>query len=293
MNRTAVVLCAITLAALAACSRPRPLTVGSKDFTEQVLLGEIVAQHVEHRLSIRVERRLNLQSTLIAHQALNSGSIDLYPEYTGTALSSILKLPAESDPNIVLERVRNEYRFRSHIEWLDPLGFSNSFAMVVRGEDARANRLETLSDAAAYAPGWTLGISPEFMERRDGYPSLRRTYELHLVAAPKNMAAGALYKALADKQVSMMAGYSTDGLLAAGDRKALRDDKGAFPPCQAALVVRTDALARFPGLRQALAELSGKLPEATMRNLNYQVDAEHRPASQVARAFLRQAGLLH
>ena len=292
MNRTATILCVITLAALAACSRPRPLAVGSKDFTEQVLLGEIVAQHVEHRLSIRVERRFNLPSTLIAHQALSSGAIDLYPEYTGTALTSILRLPAESDPNIVLERVRNEYRLHSQMEWLDPLGFSNSFAMVVRGEDARANKLETLSDATAYAPGWILGVSPEFIERRDGYPSLRRAYELPLTAAPKSMAAAALYKALADKQVSMMAGYSTDGQLAVGDRKVLRDDKSAFPHCQAALVVRADTLARYPGLRQALTELSGKFPGATMRKLNYQADVERRPVNQVARGFLRQAGLL-
>jgi len=285
-------LAGLLAALLAGCSSPRPLAVGSQSFTEQVVLGEMVAQHVERRLRIPVDRRPNLGDTLLAHQSLLTAQIDLYPEYTGAALLAILKLPFEPDPTIALERVRLEYRTRFQVELLDPLGFSNGFALAIRAEDARAAKLETLSDAAAYKPGWLLGLSSEFLERPDGYRTLMRTYDLPLTAGTKGMNLSLLYKALADKQVSMVAVRATDGPLSAGDVKVLADDKKGFPPTQAALVVRADALARYPGLQKALSELSGKISDAAIRKLNYQVDVERRPANQVARDFLRQAGLL-
>ena len=289
------------------CSRGRQLTVGSKNFTEQVILGEIVAQHVSLRLSERVDRKLNLGGTLLAHQALVKGDLDLYPEYTGTALSAILKLPLSSarvgrgpakgapptpTPAEALTRVRKEYKKRFNIDWLDPLGFNNTFAMVIRGEDARKHQIETLSDAAGLANGWTLGVGYEFQQRRDGLVGLLKTYKLPLKRSPRTMDLGLLYKALEQKQVDMVAANATDGLLSVLDVKVLKDDKGCFPPYQASLAVRADALTKHPPLKHALEQLSGLISDEIMRTLNYQVDGKHLPVSEVALTFLRSAGLL-
>lgn len=280
---------------LSGCGRDRPITVGSKNFTEQVILGEIVAQHVSLRLSQRVDRKLNLGGTLLAHQAMLQGGLDLYPEYTGTALTAILKLPLSSDPTEVLSRVRAEYQARFGILWLDPLGFNNTFAMVIRGEDARRNRIESLSEAARHAAGkegWRLGVGYEFQQRADGLPGLMKTYKLPLKGSPKTMDLGLLYKALEQKQVDMVAANATDGQLSVMDVKVLRDDKRYFPPYQAALTVRADTLAARPGLKEALALLSGKFSDEIMRALNHQVDGKHRPVNEVAVTFLRAAGFM-
>lgn len=277
---------------LAACSQDHPLTVGSKNFTEQVILGEIVAQHVSLRLSQRVDRKLNLGGTLLAHQALVKGKLDLYPEYTGTALTAILKLPRSSDPAGVLTRVRNEYQKRFNVLWLDPLGFNNTFAMVIRGEDSRKYGIETLSDAAGHANGWTLGVGYEFQQRPDGLPGLMKTYKLPLKRSPRTMDLGLLYKALEQKQVDMVAANTTDGLLSVLDVKVLVDDKRYFPPYQASLAVRAEALAKRPPLKRALEQLSGLFSDEIMRTLNYAVDGKHQPVSEVAMTFLRAAGLL-
>jgi len=274
------------------CSRERLLTVGSKNFTEQVILGEIVAQHVSLRLSERVDRKLNLGGTLLAHQALVKGDLDLYPEYTGTALTAVLKRRLSSDPAAVLAKVKAEYLSRFKIHWLDPLGFNNTFAMVIRGEDARKYQIETLSDAATHANGWTLGVGYEFQQRPDGLAGLLRTYKLPLKRSPRSMDLGLLYRALEQKQVDMVAASATDGLLSVLDVKVLKDDKRYFPPYQASLAVRADALAKHPPLKRALEQLSGLFSNEIMRTLNYQVDGKHRPVSEVAMTFLRAAGLL-
>ena len=274
------------------CSRERLITVGSKNFTEQVILGEIVAQHVSLRLSERVDRKLNLGGTLLAHQALVKGDLDLYPEYTGTALTAVLKRRLSSDPAAVLAKVKAEYLSRFKIHWLDPLGFNNTFAMVIRGEDARKYQIETLSDAATHANGWTLGVGYEFQQRPDGLPGLLRTYKLPLKRSPRTMDLGLLYRALEQKQVNMVAASATDGLLSVLDVKVLKDDKRYFPPYQASLAVRADALVKHPPLKRALEQLSGLFSDEIMRTLNYQVDGKHRPVSEVAMTFLRAAKLL-
>ena len=274
------------------CSRARLITVGSKNFTEQVILGEIVAQHVSLRLSERVDRKLNLGGTLLAHQALVKGDLDLYPEYTGTALTAVLKRRLSSDPTAVLAKVKAEYFSRFKILWLDPLGFNNTFAMVIRGEDARKYQIETLSDAATHANGWTLGVGYEFQQRPDGLAGLLRTYKLPLKRSPRTMDLGLLYRALEQKQVNMVAASATDGLLSVLDVKVLKDDKRYFPPYQASLAVRADALVKHPPLKRALEQLSGLFSDEIMRTLNYQVDGKHRPVSEVAMTFLRAAGLL-
>lgn len=276
---------------LAGCSSRHRLAVGSKNFTEQVILGEIIAQQLENRLHQPVDRRLNLGGTMLAHQALLAKDIDLYPEYTGTAFTNILKRSGVTDPGVVLEQVRAEYASGLHLEWLDPLGFNSSFAMTVRGEDARARHLVTLSDAAADPAGFALGAGYEFLTRPDGYAAVNSVYPIKWTAAPKSMDLGLLYTALLQKQVSMTAGNTTDGLLDKLDVKVLKDDKHAFPPYQACIVVRSDTLAANPNLRKILSELSGKISDRTMRSMNYAVDAEHKPVAEVARAFLKNAAL--
>jgi glycine betaine/choline ABC-type transport system substrate-binding protein len=288
MKRRAAVCMAALL--LASCSNKRLVTVASKNFTEQLVLGEIVAQHLQHRLGQRVDRKLNLGGTLLAHKALLNGGIDIYPEYTGTALTDILKQPPSKDAAAVLARVREAYR-QWNLEWLDPLGFNNTFAMAIGGAVARAHGIRTLSDAAAYQPGWTLGVGYEFLQRPDGLPGLLQTYPLHLRRSPISMDLGLLYQALHQGKVDMVAGSETDGQLSVLDVSVLEDDRRFFPPYQAALVVRRSVLDENPKVRQALAELSGKFSDAVMRKLNYAVDGRHRPVRKVAEEFLREAGL--
>jgi len=277
----AQIIAGLTACLLAAgCGSGPKIVVGSKDFTEQSILGEIVAQHLERRLGAKVDRKLNLGGTLLAHKALVAGQIDLYPEYSGTALTEILKLPAAQDPAAVEAQVRAEYGARWNIEWMAPLGFENTFAMVIK------DGYETLSQAATRPTGWRLGAGYEFLTRADGLPGLIKTYRLPLAGQPRSMNLGLLYQALQQRQVDMVAGSSTDGLIFAMKLTALRDDKRYFPPYQAALAVRVAALEAHPGLREALIELAGKLSTETMRGLNYEVDGRHRAAREVAKDFL-------
>ena len=274
--------------ALTGCGRHEDqIVVASKNFTEQVILGEIISQHLEHRLGKIVVRRLNLGGTLIAHQALVTGEIDLYPEYTGTGAAAILKQDAPKSSAELLMQVREAYRTRFGIEWLDPLGFNNTFAMVVRGDRARASNLRRLSDAAREAGGWTLGVGYEFESRQDGLRALDQTYGMRWTARPKTMDLGLLFRALTDSQVSMIAANSTDGLLSKEDFVTLEDDRSAFPAYEACILVRHELLSKKPQLIGALAELSGKLDSRAMQKLNYSVDVEHRPIGDVAARFLR------
>jgi len=272
---------------IAACSHEPRIVVGSKNFTEQVVLGEIVARQIERRLHVAVERKLNLGGTLLAHEALVKGDIDLYPEYTGTALTAILKqAPAGLAADTVLEKVRDAYRARWRLEWLSQLGFNDTFAMVIRGETARQFGLATISDAAK-TRAWRMGVGYEFQGRPDGMAGLLRAYGLKLDGAPAVMDLGLLYPALETRKVDMVAANTTDGQLTSLDVKVLEDDRKYFPPYECAVVVRADTLARFGGLRAALEELAGKLDDATMRRLNYEVDGKHRAPGEVAAEFLR------
>ena len=297
MDRT-LVIAGPTLAAIAlvlcGCSGSKAepaLRIGSKNFTEQVVLGEIIAQHLENRLHRKVERNLNLGGTLLAHEALLKGQIDLYPEYTGTALVSVLKDSVNTDPAAVLARVRSEYARRFQVDWLEPLGIDNGFAIVVRGQDAREKNLSTLSDAAHVPGGWTLGVGYEFQQRADGLAALDKVYGLHWNAAPKTMDLGLLYRAIDQNQVTMIAANATDGLLSKRDLKVLEDDRHAFPPYQVCILARHDLLRGTSGLPEALMQLSGKFTNQKMQELNYQVDGLHRPVRQVASDFLKQNNL--
>jgi len=284
MARIAAIFCLLGL--LSGCARPHRITVGSKNFTEQLILGEIAAQQIERRLGVKVDRKLDLGGTLLAQQALQSGQIDLYSEYTGTALTAVLKQRPVYDPAAALAQVRAEYRKRWNLEWLDPLGFDNTFAMVIRGPDARAGKIETLSDAARRPQPWNLGTGYEFLQRPDGLKGLLAAYHLPLEGTPRTMDLGLLYRALEQREVDMAAASSTDCQLSVLDVKVLSDDRHYFPPYQAAFVVRAHALASYPGLQAALEGLGGKLSDKAMRNLNYQADGEHRPAARIAREWL-------
>ena len=284
MDRAAF-LVLILVAALAGCAPPQPtLVVGSKNFTEQVILGEIVAAQIEQRLGVHVERKLNLGGTLLAHEALTSGAIDLYPEYTGTALTQILHRPIERDAPTVRRAVQEGYR-GWHIEWLPPLGFDDTFAMVVLATTAHDEGLRSLSDAAKRP--WKLGVGYEFTQRPDGLAGLAAAYDLKLDGDPVTMDLGLLYAALKTHAIDMAAANATDGMLGHAEFLVLEDDRHYFPPYECAIVLREDAARRFPGLDAALRALSGKITDAAMRRMNEQVDVEHRAAAEVAREFVQ------
>ena len=280
MDRKAFVACLSLLAA--SCGGRDAIVVGSKNFTEQVLLGEILAQQIEQGLKVPVVRKLDLGGTMLAHNALAQGSLDLYPEYTGTALTEVLKRPIARESEAVLDAVREQYHRQWQLAWLAPFGFNNTFAMIVR----RDAGVSTLS-AAARAQAWRLGMGYEFHQRPDGLDGLLKTYSLRLVGEPVEMDLGLLYSALQNRKVDLIAANSTDGLISALPVSALEDDRHYFPPYQCAVVVRETTLARYPRLRPVLEQLAGKITDATMRQLNYEVDGKHRRAAEVAGQFLR------
>ena len=260
--------------------------IGSKNFTEQTVLAELLAQHLESKLAIEVERRVNLGGTLICHEAVKSGQIDLYVEYTGTALTAVLNEESSGDPVEVRRRVKEGYAKQFGLEVTEPLGFDNSFAIVMRGDDARKLKVSTLSEAAGPAAQWRAGFGYEFMERPDGFPGLARTYGLKFAQPPLLMDLGLLYRALEDKQVDVVAGSATDGVIAARGFVVLEDDKHYFPPYEAVPVVNRAAFERHPALREILSALGGKITAEEMRRLNYAVDGDHRDVKDVVHEFL-------
>ncbi len=286
------IVTAIACGSCLGCGGEPTIVVASKNFTEQVILGEIIAQHLEYRLKKPVDRRLNLGGTMLAHVALTNGDVDLYPEYTGTALMAILKLPVSTESNAVLQSVRDEYRRRWGIQWMEPFGFNDTFAIIVRGEEARRDGITTISDAATRTQGWKFGMGYEFQQRPDGLDGLMKTYGLSLDGSIKTMDLGLLYRALEQGEVNMLAANSTDGLLAVLDVRVLEDDKQYFPPYEAAIVVRAEALRAYPGLEEALQDLSGTFTDEVMQGLNYEVDGKHRPVRDVAHEFLQTVTLM-
>ena len=284
-------LFAILASAACGIDRRNTIVIGSKNFTEQAVLGEILAQQAESHTRLNVIRRFYLSGTYICQQALLAGRIDAYVEYTGTALTAILKRPVGADPAAVFEQVHSEYANRYGLEVLPSLGFNNTFAIVIRGEDARRLGLKTISDAARVTPQWRAGFGYEFSERPDGFPGLAQAYGLRFAAPPRIMDLGLLYRALLDHQVDLVAGNSTDGLIAARNLIILDDDRHYFPPYDAVPIVRRDAFERHPELRAALAALGGKISSADMQKMNYSVEAERRDTAEVVSEFLHAKGL--
>jgi osmoprotectant transport system permease protein len=271
---------------VSSCSSTDRIVIGSKNFTEQVILGELLAQQIESRTGLKVDRRLNLGGTLVCHEALTAGQIDAYVEYTGTGLTAILKQPVTTDSTGVYDKVRTAYLNRYGVEWTEPLGFNNTFAMIIRKDDAQKLNLRTISDAVPYTSGWTAGFGYEFIERQDGYPGLVKTYGLRFPKSPRIMDLGLTYKAVADRQVDFIAGNSTDGLIDALGLVVLEDDKHYFPPYDAAPLLRTLVAQKHPEVRQAFKDLGGQISAEDMRRMNYAVDGNHRDVKDVVREFL-------
>jgi len=276
----------VLAAATLTCGRQQKIIVGSKNFTESDLLAEIVAQQIERRTGLRVERRLHLGGTFVCHQAITQGGIDTYVEYTGTAFTAILKQTPLSDPDSVLRFVNAEYGRQFQLRWTAPFGFNNTFAILVRRADATRYHLQSISDLARVASRWKAGFGYEFLERADGFPGLARLYGLRFAQPPTAMDLGLTTRALADGKVDVIAGNSTDGQIAALDLVQLTDDRQYFPPYQAAPVIRRDVLERYPTVAAALAELGGKISDAEMRRLNTLADVEHRDIADIAREWL-------
>jgi glycine betaine/choline ABC-type transport system substrate-binding protein len=268
-------------------ARKNRIVIGSKNFTEQLILGELIAQQLEARIHLTVERRFYLAGTYICQQAILGGRIDIYPEYTGTALTAILKQKPEGTREQVYSRVKAEYAQRFHLAVGPPLGFNDTFAIEIRGEEARRLGLQTISQAAAYTPQWRAGFGYEFMERPDGYQGLAATYGLRFAESPRIMDLGLLARALKDKQIDLAAGNTTDGLIPALDLFVLEDDRHYFPPYEAVPIIRQELVHQHPEVKQALDELAGKISDQDMQRLNYAVDGQHRDVKEVVREFLQ------
>ena len=270
------------------CSRKKSaetVAVGSKNFTEQLILAEIMAQMIETHTDLHVLRRLNLGGTMICHNALTRGDIDLYAEYTGTALTAILKEPVVSDPAQAYTAVKDAYQKRFGCEWLAPFGFNNTYAITVRSAFADDKGMKRISDFGKIAGDITAGFTAEFTVREDGYPGLREAYGFRFKDT-MDMEPSLMYRAIARKEVDVICAFATDGRIAAYNLRMLEDDKGFFPPYYAAPVVRSDTLARHPKLRTALAPLASLLDNETMQKLNLEVDERKRDPADVARDFL-------
>ena len=286
MNRRTF-LSAVALTVCSGClSHETELTVGSKNFTEQLILGELLTQYLHGVCHMPVDGRFYLAGTYICQQAILAGRIDAYVEYTGTSLAAILKEQFAGDPAIVYQRVKQEYKRRFNLDLMPPLGFNNSFAMVMRGADARQRGVQTLSQLAQFAPHMRLGVGYEFLERQDGYQGLVTTYDLHFAEAPRVMDLGLLYRALQNRSVDIVAGNNTDGLIAALGLVVLEDDKHYFPPYGAVPIVRPALFQECPRAQDAFARLAGRINADDMRAMNYAVDGEKKDAGVVAREFL-------
>jgi osmoprotectant transport system substrate-binding protein len=268
------------------------VVIGSKNFTESLILAELLAQQIESHTHLKVERRFYLAGTYICQQALLAGRIDIYPEYTGTALTAILKQKVGGDKAEVYQRVKSEYETQLGLTLGPPFGFNDTFAMEIRGEDARRLNLKTLSQAAAFTPRWRAGFGYEFMERPDGYAGLAAAYGLHFAASPRIMDLGLLAPALKNRQIDIAAGNATDGLIPALDLFALEDDRHYFPPYEAVAVIRQQTAQQHPEVAQAIGELAGRISDQEMRQLNYALDGQHRDVKDVAQEFLRSKGLI-
>ena len=282
-------------------SRRADVIIGGKDFTEQLILGEMLAILIEENTDLTVERKLYLGGTMICFNALKSGDLDLYAEYTGTGLVSILDRAAISDPDRAYSVVKDEFRDKWDMVWLKPFGFNNTYTLTMRKAQADELSIRTFSDLAAYIrqqqqagaeKHLTAGFTAEFIERPDGYKGLADAYDFRFTDKPRQMDPGLMYKACADGDVDVICAFGTDGRIAAYGLYTLKDDKKFFPPYYAAPLIRGRTLAEHPELRDILNRLAGALDDETMQRLNYEVDEKNRQAADVAREFLQQQGLL-
>jgi osmoprotectant transport system substrate-binding protein len=280
-------LSALALTVCSGCvSHANEITVGSKNFTEQLILGEILKQSLERACHMPVDGRFYLAGTYICQQAILSGRIDTYVEYTGTALGAILKQTFSGSSQAAYELVKSEYKRRFNLDVMPPLGFNNSFAMVMRGDQARQMGVSKLSQLALLSGNLRLGVGYEFLERQDGYKGLVKTYNLRFDEAPRVMDLGLLYRALENNSVDIVAGNNTDGLIKALGLVVLEDDKHYFPPYDAVPIVNPALFQKCSSARSVFQSLAGRITADEMRAMNYAVDGEKKDAAAVAREFL-------
>jgi osmoprotectant transport system substrate-binding protein/osmoprotectant transport system permease protein len=263
------------------------IVVGSKNFTEQMILGELISQLIERNTQLKVSRKFNLGDTIVCDNAMRAGDLDVYVEYTGTALTAIFKQPVRMNVDDVRLIVEACYSITDRT-MTPPLGFNNTYVILVRGEDARRLGLHTISDVARYTEQWRPGFGAAFLDREDGYRGLISHYGLRFAEEPRAMDLSLIYRALADKQVDLVAGDATNGLIAKLDLYALEDDKRYFPPYHAAPVIRSETLNRYPELRGVFDRLAGKVSDQEMRQMNYEADVERRDVSSIVKSFLER-----
>ncbi|MDD1437368.1 glycine/betaine ABC transporter substrate-binding protein, partial [Dolichospermum sp. ST_sed10] len=270
--------------------KPATISIGSKNFTEQVILAEILAQQIENHTKLKVDRRFNLGGTFIAHEAVKTGKIAGYVEYTGTAFTAVLKEKPITDPQIVYEKVKQAYQEKYKLTVMPSLGFENTFAMIVSGEDAKKWQIKTLSEAAKYTPQMQAGFGYEFLERADGFPGFAKTYGLKF-ANIKQMELGLMYQAIKEKKVDFIAANSTDGLIPFLNLVILADDKKYFPPYQAVPIFNQEILQKYPELTETINQLGGKISTTEIQKMNYQVDNQSQPVEKIVQEWLKSQKL--
>jgi glycine betaine/choline ABC-type transport system substrate-binding protein len=285
---TLAVMVALLVVPLAASAQT--IKVGSKNFTESILAANMMADVIE-AAGLKVERRIGLGGTGVVHEALLSGEIDTYPEYTGTALLVQLKMPVNNDPDVVYKTVKAEYESRFQSTWLAPFGFNDTYALAMRRTDAEKAGLKTISDLAKKSADLTIGATQEFLVRPDALPGLETTYGLKFKAS-RGMDPGLVYQAIASGGVDVISVFTTDARIKANDLAVLGDDKHFFPPYFLCPVVRQQALKDAPKLADALGKLAGRFTEREIIDLNAAIDIDKKPAAEVARAALKAKGII-
>lgn len=287
---TALVL-VLTLA-LAGCSSSKTITVGSKDFSENIALGEIFAQLIEAKTNLKVNRKLNMGGTFVNFEAIKNGQIDIYPEYTGTALTAQLKMDVITDPDETYRIVSEEFDKQFNIKWLKPLGLNNTYTLAVTNEVYEQYGVETFSDLAAISENLVFGAEHEFFDRQDGFDGLIEAYDMKFKGEPKKMNVSLKYQAIGNGEIDVTDAFATDGQIMQYNLKILKDDKNFFPPYYAAPIIRNEVLEKYPELEEVLNLLAGLIDDATMTELNYKIDVENRDIKEVAKEFLKDNGLI-
>jgi osmoprotectant transport system substrate-binding protein len=295
-RRRAVLLLAILIAAVIAFSGctagAGTVTIGSKDFGENIVLAEMYAQLIEAHTDLKVERKLNMGGTFVNFEALKKGDIDLYPDYTGTALTAQLKMDVITDPDEAYRVVKEEFDKQFNLKWLEPVGFNNTYALAVTQEVYGQYGVETYSDLAAVSENLVFGAEHEFFDRQDGFDGLVDAYGFTFKGEPLKMNVALKYQAIGNGDMDVTDAFSTDGPIKQYNLKVLEDDKNFFPPYYLAPVVRKDTLAKHPEIEAVLNKLAGRIDEATMTELNYRIDVESEDIAAVAKDFLTSQGLL-
>ncbi|MGI6025871.1 MAG: glycine betaine ABC transporter substrate-binding protein [Candidatus Scatomorpha sp.] len=288
----ATVLLLLPSVVLTGCSSSNTVTVGSKDFSENIVLGEIFAQLIEAKTDLKVIRKLNMGGTFVNFEAIKNGQIDLYPEYTGTALTSQLKMDVITDADETYRIVSEEFDKQFNIKWLKPLGFNNTYTLAVTNEIFETYRIETFSDLAAISENLVFGAEHEFFDRQDGFDGLVKTYGMKFKGEPKKMNVSLKYQGMGSGDIDVTDAFATDGQIKQYNLKVLKDDKNFFPPYYAAPIIRKEVLEKYPELEQILNSLEGLIDDETMMEMNYKIDVDNQDIKKVAEDFLREKGLI-